>query len=481
MFTELFSQKYISYRLPALGYENINKYLENKENWDENQLKAEEIRSFIEKELEEVLVIGGTLGLPWKKPIPSFTTQEIQEFRRSSFDLRKTMRYDRFMRCITNSNNESKLNNNYEPFIWYKNMNIPIPNDFKIKKRQYDFPNRAQKKLSAQLKNIPVFVLKNGFGDVLSYNSTDEYRNNWHTKAIQEYIKSFFWLEDDREMTLVPIFFNPNDAEELKEEIYRKYPYSAKEVDVDVVAISLDKAYELNRKSKPGLQFRFIPDFQELGQLIESIDKLPEANEKMANFQVFDYYGPSDVSLKSNNTNQHKNYKYSHKSNKNIQFYSKQLCGEGFFQGQPIYRIMPVGRKYNNTQYYVNYTKEGNPLTNSTIYYFTTLETAQHEWDKFRNIHSKLKLPKKPKILAYNLESLLLDYELNQSPNFVAENFIIVSNYETYKAIKSNLGMQKQRGTIEALYNKLKPQLLVAKVWSKRMWLSLLSKQFPNE
>jgi hypothetical protein len=480
MLSQFFNHKYVSSQIPELGYDHVSQYIANKSLVEHDNLNKEKKRSFIEKEFQEIILAGGIFKNLWRIPFNDLNKGEKEEFRKSSLDIARTIRYNRFMKCIIKQEDEEKLNRNIEPFVWYKNINFPIPDNYYIKKRQYDFPTIRQKKLIPNLKNVPVFVLKNGFGDILTYNSNEEYRKNWINKIVDSYSKTFFWSEDDREITLIPIFFNYYDAQELKEEIYNNYSYSAEEIDIQIQAISLDKAYELNRKSEPELQFRFIPDLQELGKLVDFRHRVSTVQDN-DDFKAFDQYGFADILLpdKCALSNQ-ANWSNFYKLNDHIKFHEQQFHGIDFFQGQPIYRIMPVIRKYKNQEYHINYLHNGNPVNNNINYYFTRLEDTLKAWEEFRIMHKKLNLPKKPQIIIYNLESLLQDYELNKNLDFISEKFYIIPSKETYQIVKNIANHKNKLTTIEVLLDKLNPQILTAKVWSKRLWLSLLSKQFPS-
>nr|ARO91164.1 conserved hypothetical plastid protein [Flintiella sanguinaria] len=431
MLNNLFNQEKISYNLPKTNVENI----------DLSQITIEETkRSFIEKHFLETLIISNSSD---NENNDRFGDKDIKEKKAFQKEFTNTLFNGRIEINIETNNNE--IENpplNSIKYIWNKCINLlnqNSPEDELRKETKNRFPNIKQKKLMENLKYTPIFVIKNGFNQMIMGFPEQEFRKNWLDQLYDIY-KNKYLLNTERDKYPTSfgfLFVNPNDAIELKEYIYKKYPYSSKQMDIQVYPISLQDGYKFNRTSRTRIQFRFIPDFTEISNLLSNC-----------------------------------------KNDKNIIFDPRQKYGKDYFQGQPIYQIMPFSVKQSGKEILLEYSGKIDPFTNKRKFLFTNLEGLKYAWEEFRERFPNLKLPKKPKIIVYNLESFLKDYEMNITQ--ISEDFAIITNKTAITRTKDIANQKIYMNGVEAFSHKIYPKVLSIKVWAERMLWALKSKQAPE-
>nr|ARO90963.1 conserved hypothetical plastid protein [Corynoplastis japonica] len=325
-------------------------------------------------------------------------------------------------------------------YAWKKGINLPFPkqdHQLIVKSNRFDFPTIKQEQIINKLRNFPVFVVSNGFKELVIGYSQNEYKKNYYEKIYDLYDNYFLWTKDKYPSSLGFFFFNPNDALELEKTMYNRQPYSSKELCIKTNAISLHKAYALNRTSSPRVQFKFVPDLDELGKLL-------------------------------------KEYKY----DSNIRFHPKQYHGRSFFQGQPIYMIQPNWiQKLNNKKILKEYNTLFKAKSENSTVIFISRDSAYLGWKKFRTVNPKLNLPKKPPLIVYNFESFINDYECDS--NKASTDLVLVTNHDAYNYFDKLKMNQNSETSFEALSNKFNTNFLFLKIWIKRILWSITTTHSP--
>nr|YP_009297165.1 hypothetical protein Psor_033 [Porphyridium sordidum]AOM66508.1 hypothetical protein Psor_033 [Porphyridium sordidum] len=306
-------------------------------------------------------------------------------------------------------NNDNK--SNHVTGVWNKFLNIPVTTDSNVKQNLTAFPTSKQNKLMEELKDSPIFVVENIFNEIIAGESKNDFYKNFIEKLEGKYYNLFFWQTEDEfkePYRMGFAFTNPNDALELKEYLEEQFPYSSYEMQLSVKIMSLSELYKLSRTARYMNQIRIIPDINDLGNLLLKFRK--------------------------------KNY---------IRFHKKQVYGKDFFQGQPLYKLMPVKTNVkainkNSGNIALTYTPQHDiAFLNDITYYFTNLKDAEEAWSNFYVRYSKVGIPKKPIIEVYNLESLLSDYENNIAET--PDKICIVPSKEAKPFIESAYNLEQNK------------------------------------
>ena len=331
-------------------------------------------------------------------------------------------------------------------YRWNKSLNVRLPNHLNglwTNSRLQDIQRAHHKDLVRNLQNnnFPIFVLANYMNQIVVAEPSNQlvHQNNIFHKVYLWYYDRFLWQKDDNSVYEGWFFINPKDAEEYANFIKSRYPRSAHQNGLNVISTTLNSYYRLNRSAPPRTEFRLFPDLEEVGRLVVSA-----------------------------------------KYRKGLQFDPNQTYGHRYFQGQPVYLIQSMyginkdtGVKSDINYYYkipgdVSGKKYQAVFLNKTV--------AVNAWKQFCAKNTSLKLPSRPKLLVYNLEDYLRDYENNAHNQ--NENFLFVPSEEVYDYMKSTGPDQSVN------YNLLFKQLMVYRfaisLWFQRLLWSLTSKQPPN-
>lgn len=397
-------------------------------------------------------------------PVPSkVAPQTVQDFWREWFEQTiiisraakdngpSVLLHDRFkiakdcnfnkINCTTFDNNHDYNNKVCIKYKWQKGLNLLLPHQIhslSTRSSNNSFPDKNQELIINNLKSFPVFAVKNGFHEILLGKSSYDCKKNWRSYLYDIYVDTFLAHKNVNPASLGFFFFNPNDALEFENTVFSRYPYNAAELEVKTTPISIHHAYILNRTINSKIQFKFVPDLEEIVKLL-------------------------------------KTYKYENK----IQFHQKQVHGKDFFQGQPIYMVKP---EWLNKKHQISvieaYNKTFNASSSKSIIIYTSRDAAYKGWEKFINKNPSMRLPKKPPLLVYNFEKFILDCESASSK--ASTDFTIITNHDSYMFCDKFNSSHNVNTSVEALYNKLKTKTLFIKIWIKRILWSVTTTHSPS-
>ena len=297
---------------------------------------------------------------------------------------------------------------------------------YSLKRRMNHYSFEILKK-----QKFPVFVVANGINEMI-IGEPEHF-----LKIPKSFLKKFLRFEGAKVRPkgiyqLPPkegyVFINPLDAVEYCHYWQSKYPYSSNELKMKIFIGTLEEFYPRSQIHFHETQLYLLPDLEEIGKLTTK-----------------------------------------YRQNSNVSFYSKQVHGKSYFQGQPIYFIQPILCKYvdkltgKTSQRYFPNLLDMKQKDYSSI--FTTYQDALSTWAKYRKKFSGYTLPKKPKLNVYNLENFLENY-CTQISEDIASNmlFRLVPSAETYQYIKNiNTISMNSNNNIFAQFT------LLAKIWTNRI------------
>nr|YP_010338290.1 hypothetical protein MW410_pgp140 [Bangia atropurpurea]UNJ18240.1 hypothetical protein [Bangia atropurpurea] len=310
-----------------------------------------------------------------------------------------------------------------QKYIWTKSWKQPpfLPG-LHIKKTTI-VPGSSKKFIMDQLSSSPVFVVKNGFNEIILGHPLSRIKRGPLKQAAFSFSSLLNYSKVNGPISRGLFFFHPDDATEFKNFVQSIAPSASKHMEVRVEPIGLHVAYKMNRDLHGDTQFRFIPDFKEVGDLI-----------------------------------------FKHRKSKNLIFHKNQYYGKTFFQGQPIYIIQPINVKNRNGQIS---TIKFSGLNDDREVIFTNLEAANKSWTNFIKTQSSLQSIKKPTLLVYNLESFLKDKELLRKEDLT--KFVVVTNKDAYIETKESMALLDSNSLYKHLKLNMKPKLFFVKLWIKRL------------
>ncbi len=130
---------------------------------------------------------------------------------------------------------------------------------------------KKTKKLQAALVNVPVYAVLNGQGEIVLSKPS----NFLGSKTLTNYIKGQLYdtcgsfdpsVEKKSELGL--FFMNKLDAEKYLKEVARSDFEGTQTVGLSLHCISLNSAYKITREHHPGIDFRFVPNFTEVKNML---------------------------------------------------------------------------------------------------------------------------------------------------------------------------------------------------------------------
>ena len=122
--------------------------------------------------------------------------------------------------------------------------------------------------ITNSLQSIPVYIVMNGKNEIVTANSSLSYRFDDSNSKMYDFCGSFD-PRFNKSAKLGLIFFNHLDAEFYLNEIAKLDPPGTDEVGLSVHCIGLNSAYALSREYHSDIDFRFVPNFTEINNVIE--------------------------------------------------------------------------------------------------------------------------------------------------------------------------------------------------------------------
>nr|YP_010925745.1 hypothetical protein RMC01_pgp180 [Neoporphyra seriata]WKD83977.1 hypothetical protein [Neoporphyra seriata] len=312
-----------------------------------------------------------------------------------------------------------------QKYIWSKSWQPSIMLSRFENRKNLEVLNVSKEFLINQLSASPVFVVKNGFNEIILGHPAFSMKRKRFSNHL--FLNFFKQSKQTYPVSTGLFFFHPDDAFEFKNFIKSTSPLNTEQMEINVQPVGLHFAYKMNRNISSDTQFLFIPDFKEVGDLL---------------------------------------FKY--RRDKHLIFHKDQHHGKNFFQGQPIYIIQPLTFKDRSGKLT---TIKFTGVNDTREVIFTNLEAANKSWINFIKNNSQLKSIKKPTLLVYNLESFLKDQERLNKQN--SQKFVVVTNKKAYIATKELVAVPDSNSFLKHLKFNIKPKLFFVKLWVRRLLSTL--------
>ena len=260
------------------------------------------------------------------------------------------------------------------------------------------------KQIQDALNHIPIFVLLNGHGEIVLSKPSNILSSRNPATYINEKLYDSSGTFDpivEKKSALGLFFISQVDAENYLREVGKADPEGAQTTGFSIHCISLGSAYKITREYHPGIDFRFVPKFNEVKNLLANMVEKSFVKEYIL-------FEEEQQMCRA----RHRNINLGPHLEKSFPGYSF-LARNEYFKGVPIYILqLPLVSSNNFSS-----TDFNNPTED---YIFFEKDAAI----KFRKENDrpsrKSKVPKS-KIIVYNLEDYLEDWEDNILGNLFME------------------------------------------------------------
>ena len=301
---------------------------------------------------------------------------------------------------------------------------------------------KKTKEIQKALNNIPVFVVLNGQGQIVLGKSSNNIGSKSFNSYVNEKLYDFCGAFDssvEKKSDLGLFFMTHVDAEKYLKECAISDFEGTQTVGLSIHCISLSSAYKITREYHPGIDFRFVPNFKEVKELLET--KIGKSDMIVGDEQ-------QQLRFRRRNTNI---FPYFRKLGTYLSPTSSFLQRNEYFKGVPVY-VVQVKEKPRNflVEQGFNFVGYIDTFYNKAIQLIDSRIGFGHNWimqgsileaghsDEFENYiffekDQALKFSKKngrkvarykggrtsnldfiirkPKIFVYNLEDFLEDWE----------------------------------------------------------------------
>jgi hypothetical protein len=127
------------------------------------------------------------------------------------------------------------------------------------------------KDIQHSIQNVPVFIILNGYNEIITANPTNNF--DLISNKIEESIYDFCGAFDSRftrNKKLGLFFMEKADADMYMKEIAKVNVDGVKTSGLSIHCVGLDYAYTLARQYNPKIDFRFIPDLNQVKTLLKN-------------------------------------------------------------------------------------------------------------------------------------------------------------------------------------------------------------------
>lgn len=219
-------------------------------------------------------------------------------------------------------------------------------NEYKAKQYTSTFYKESGNILKKTLQNVPVYIVLNSNQEFILaqpiQNLNNDKKSSSLKSAMYDFVSSTNHIANSKERKLGFFFFNRKDAEMHLQTILSQDPDGVQRIGLALHCISLDSAYELVRQSHPTIDFKFVPNLNELTTFLTKQVDNPKLIFDEGQFQTRSKIRPVPLI-------NHPNLKYA------TPFFSFVQNNE-YFKGVPLYIVQYKNLPRNFKEKVQNYT-----------------------------------------------------------------------------------------------------------------------------
>ena len=221
--------------------------------------------------------------------------------------------------------------------------------EYKIKQYTSSFYKERASLLKRAIQNIPVYIVLNSnqefvLAQPVQNLSTDK-KSNSLKETIYDFVSASNHVSNSKERKLGLFFFNRKDAEMHLQTILSQDPEGVQRIGLALHCISLDSAYDVVRQSHSSIDFKFVPNLDELAVFLTK--KTDNQNLVFDERQSQTYTKIRPVSILPN---------IGHLNLKNVTPFFSFIQSNEYFKGVPLYIVQYKNLPRNFKEKLQNYT-----------------------------------------------------------------------------------------------------------------------------
>ena len=155
-----------------------------------------------------------------------------------------------------------------------------------------NFYTKSTQSIQSALQKIPVFTIINGNGEIVLNKPSKDLSSKTFKTIFKEKLYDFcgdFDQTIEKRQQFGLFFMSRGDAETYLKAIAQSDIDGTQTVGLSINCIGLDSAYKITRENHPGIDFRFVPDLEEMQSLLSKYikkgDIIVENEQQQVNFQ----------------------------------------------------------------------------------------------------------------------------------------------------------------------------------------------------
>ena len=220
--------------------------------------------------------------------------------------------------------------------------------EYKMKRYTSAFYEDQAAPLKEALKRIPVYIVLNSNQELIlarPVNRENETPKNPIYETLFNFVCSSNHISSVKEAKLGLFFMSRKDAEMHKNTIFKQDPQGAKRVGLAIHCVGLDSAYQIMRQSHSNVDFKIVPNLDELSQFLSKKINDPKLIFDELQYQTYRKIRPVRIMPKFGRLD----------FNQLIPFFSFVQNNE-YFKGVPLYIVQYKNPPRNFNEKLQNYT-----------------------------------------------------------------------------------------------------------------------------
>lgn len=136
-----------------------------------------------------------------------------------------------------------------------------------------DFYNKKTKEIQDAVASVPIFLVLNGNNEIVLGKPINFSRAQAKSRPVEKNVYDYCGAFDpliESNPKLGFFFLSRTDAETYMQEVAKTDMDGTKTVGLSLHCIGLNSAYKVTREHHPGVDFRFVPDYQEIKKLLKN-------------------------------------------------------------------------------------------------------------------------------------------------------------------------------------------------------------------